>query len=904
MTNLWKRRFLYLTAAVGLALCATASAKDMVNIIKNSGFEGGMPEPWYITHRGDYKVIHDAAGANSGEYYAEFAWRKPPPQCYSALCAPRVVVYPGVTYEISVWAKGRGGINLWIVMTSKSVQFQGTDFGKKFHLNDKWQRISRLWTAPEGIHGANLFIRLGSGVASFDDASLAYDRDKFTPPEAETLEVVPMVKASDATFKLTLNGKPLDGPVKIVYGEQVIGIEAQATGDRPRLSGTIRFGDYVVKLDKRWRSGVLPANDAWQKLGYDDQNWQHVATNDDIWDADGLKSIALRRVVLWKSSRKEPWGDNQWLSMMRDRIYVPEGSAGAFVHIVPKREKIHATELVLHIEAPAFLTLLDRFEKATVWYSNYAYKKMYTESLQKDGVDYTHFKFIYDVPGKIPWKAYAPMYFKANEPIAKEKKYTFTFWREWNGNVTDVPAVLPLIATGPVNGRQCEYFHLSYNRPVLRHSGGNGTFSLAERYAMADTCIAAGMNVAWAGLGEERGVVDYFLNLKKRGVNLCYGANLGMNWPHLADDRESADSRALAAHPELQIKFYDGPKESFTSGLGLNFKEMIGKTMWCQEYLATEGKVFYDLMRPRFSKAREKLGDILYTMWDWEYRTFGWSCFCNRCKTAFGKFANVKDVINLSDENIVTKYPQQWIKFRIDQSARHQLSMMNFLKEYDILLTNWRPGGGIKCNDFDYTLLGDAYDYHFMGWPGAGLPYRAAGRSPDFNSGWKKLNPNVHLVAQTIVDYFPIDVIDERMFKIWTLNIALGTYGGGWFLWLDSLYPLPQSHGMSYFLGEATRLINSYEEFFKKRKHITKRFEQQGLTGKLNELIALEGPDGKEALVLLFNQNDSPAEVTVTVKDAAAGWTKVQQWEGKIFPNANKLTVTVPEKDVIALRYR
>jgi hypothetical protein len=149
----------------------------------------------------------------------------------------------------------------------------------------------------------------------------------------------------------------------------------------------------------------------------------------------------------------------------------------------------------------------------------------------------------------------------------------------------------------------------------------------------------------------------------------------------------------------------------------------------------------------------------------------------------------------------------------------------------------------------------------------------------------------------------PDHIIDERMFKIWTLNIALGTYGGGWVLWLDSMYPLPQSHGMSYFMGEATRLIDAYEEFFKKRKHISGKFEQQGLKGRLNELIALEGPDGKDALVLLFNQSDKSAEVTVTLKDVA-GWKTAQQWEGKKFDNAAKLSVTVPAKDVLALYYK
>jgi hypothetical protein len=197
--------------------------------------------------------------------------------------------------------------------------------------------------------------------------------------------------------------------------------------------------------------------------------------------------------------------------------------------------------------------------------------------------------------------------------------------------------------------------------------------------------------------------------------------------------------------------------------------------------------------------------------------------------------------------------------------------------------------------------VGDAYEYHVMGWPGGGLPLFGAGRDGGIGAPWKKMSPDIHLLGHTIVIEFPSVTIDERMFKIWTLNIALGTHGGGWLIWQEVAFN--QTHGQSYFMGEATRLINDFEEFFKKSKHIEKKFQQVGLKGRANELIALEGPGGKDALVLLFNQSDKPAEVTVTVKDAA-GWNTAQQWEGKKFDNAAKLTVTVPAKDVIAIRYK
>ena len=886
------------------AVCPVAFGRDMVNLVKNPGFDSGFPEPWYVYHRGDYKLVQDSKEARSGQFFATFAWRTHPKGGYCALCTPKMKVYPGVTYELGLWAKGRGGVNLWVIQTSKSGKFMGTDFGEKtWNPTGAWQHFKRTWKAPEGIAGAHLFVRIEEGtVASLDDVSFSYDRDKFTPPEAETIEVRPQVKASNADLKLYLNNKLFDGSKKALYGECVLAIEARATGADPRLSGAIRFGEHEVKLDKRWRAAPLPQGDAWRKVGFDDREWKPVSVaGDGAWDAGGAKAIALRRVVLWKSSRKDPWQENQWLVMMRDAMYVAEGSAGAFVFNVREPSKTPSKQLTMHIEAPAFLKLLDRDEQASHGLSNYRHKDMRTRTVERDGVNYIHYEFTYGIPDRSSYastyyKPSAPLYFQAAEKTAKDKKYTFTFWREANGNITDVPMALPLTVTGPVNGRQ-GYFHLTYSRPAVVHSGGFATYSIAERYALSDTLIDAGMNVAWVNsLRQERGVLDYYRSLKNRGVKLQWGFNYGMNWP-------GGGTKLLKEHPEFQAKFYEGSKDAFESKLGHRWHDMTGKEMWCQEYAAAGGKVFYDNLRPRIEEAKEKLGDILYTMWDWEYETFAWSCFCDRCKRAFRNYAGIPEGVELTDEVIVTKYPQKWIEFRLDQSARHQLAMMAFCKEYGVMLTNWHPGECVENPDFNYSLLGDSYEYHFMGWPGNELPLMGEGRRGEPGIAWKKLNPNIHLAGQTM-DAFASAVIDERMFKIWTLNMALGTHGGGWVIYLAAMSPFNQTHGRSYFMGEATRLIHEFEEFFKTSKHIEAKFQQIGLKGRANELIALESRDGKEALALLFNQGDAPAKVTVTVKDAAAGWTKVQQWEGAAFDNAAVVTVTVPAKDVVALHYK
>ena len=887
------------------------SAMDMVNILPNPGFESGLPGPWKEFNFGDYKLVRNADEAHSGEYYATFGWRRPGKGYVSTLESKACNVYPDITYEVGVWARGRGRFRFWIGGYTKSGQPATVDFKKYNNLTNEWKHYKVSWTPQGGVARGILFLDADVGlVANYDDATFSYDAEKFTPPEAEKLIVTPQVKVAGATFKLFLDGKPFDKPRNILYGEHVLAIEARATGDKPRLSGSIRFGEHVINLDKRWRARATMASNAWRDAGFDDREWKQVqGTDGGVWFPHDTKKILLRRVVLWKSQRAEPSRENQWVVLMRDRMFVAEDSAGGFVFIVNESpSKSPATELTMHIEVPAFLKLLDRKEGATFYTTNWLHKKLETSESERDGVKYIHYALTYDINKASHYWTYAPLYFKSDKKILLSDKYTFTFWREANKNITDVPMVIPITVTGPVNGRQCNFFHLTYDGSPACHQANALPYSKAERFELTKTLLDTGMNVMRFRIASTDWGQEYLRFVKKHKVQVWSQFNSGMVHPRQAKDApyegpHSVTHQTLDKHPEVQAVLYDGTKAAFEDSLGFTYEDHKGERMWCQEYVAQGGKIFIDSFRPIMEYDKKILGgDMLYVMWDWEYSTFALSCFCKRCKVAFSKFANVPDAPRLSPEQLVTSHPKKWIRFRLEQEARHLLSFAKFLKEYDVLLTNWHPGVSTTSGDFDYSNLGKAYEYHKMGWPGSDLPLFGAGRDGKLTEPWKKLNPDIHVVGMTITNTFWNHVIDERMFKIWTLNIALATHGGGWMLWQEVAWN--QTHGQSYFMGEATRLIDAYEEFFKKSKHIESKFQQQGLTGKANELIAIEGPDGKEALVLLFNQSDRPAEVTVTIKDAAAGWTKVQQWEGKIFPNATKLTVTVPEKDVIALLYR
>ena len=736
-------------------------------------------------------------------------------------------------------------------------------------------------------------------VMSLDDVVFGYDREVFTPPGEPTIRVVPQIEASHAQYELLLNGEPLQGPTDVVYGEYVLGIKARATGSDPRLSGAVLFADYRVGLDRRWRAAPMGADDGWARIGFDDRKWDRAAGEQGIWSKSGSDMAAFRRVVLCKSSRVQPWRQLQWQVMHRDRMFVAEGAADSFVIIVGPPSKTPSAEFELHVEAPAFMRLLDKKEQGSSSYANFHFSAFEAHSTVRDGAPYNHLVLRYQIP--VPYvKSYAPLYFKIDDRIAPEtrrKPLTFTFWREAGGNITDVPEVLPITVVGPINGRQCRQFNLEYNSPGVMHSGGFGTYSTAERYALADTLIKAGMNVAWVGsLSNRSGVLDYYLWLRARNVRLVWGFNFGMNYP-AAD----TDQPILRAHPEINGQPYRGDPAVFAQQYGLQLRDLEGRVLICQEICASGDRRFYDPLRPQIEEAIKKLGKIEYVFWDWEYDTLPYSTFNDLDKRAFERFSGIRGAFQMTDQEILSSHAEAWKAFRFDQTARHVRKMIEFCREYGTKLTVWHPGPGLDFADLRLSPVKDVYRHHFAGWPGSSLPLHGAGRSgmPGIDS-WSY--PDLKVTGQSIVDVFPSTVIDERMFKIWTVNMALATRSGGWVIWLDAYFAFNQTAGQSFFMGEATRLIHDHEPFFQ-GSHIEDRFQQEGLAGQSSGLVALQHPENPDALVLLFNEGDEPVTVTVTTEAAKHGWKRVSQWEGPTVDTAEQVAVSVPSKDVVALRY-
>ena len=122
-----------------------------------------------------------------------------------------------------------------------------------------------------------------------------------------------------------------------------------------------------------------------------------------------------------------------------------------------------------------------------------------------------------------------------------------------------------------------------------------------------------------------------------------------------------------------------------------------------------------------------------------------------------------------------------------------------------------------------------------------------------------------------------------------TLRI-LATLQGG----LDFQNPLVMVGGIKYYVGEATGFIAKYENLF----YYGKRNDKLAVSKEIAypDLLVLEH-DG-ERLVLLFNESETPKQVTVKSTGLLSGQKGKACYSGRTFDKPENITLTVPANDV------
>ena len=121
----------------------------------------------------------------------------------------------------------------------------------------------------------------------------------------------------------------------------------------------------------------------------------------------------------------------------------------------------------------------------------------------------------------------------------------------------------------------------------------------------------------------------------------------------------------------------------------------------CPEYFLNDQKFTNNMTKfltKKYSRIKAKAGD--YILLDYEpWRTMEW-CFCPQCRAKFSKKVNSNKV--LTANRIITKYPNEWVNFRIEQTAAINRKTAAMIKKIV---------PGIVMVDYDYPVKFDLQNY-------------------------------------------------------------------------------------------------------------------------------------------------------------------------------------------------
>ena len=127
----------------------------------------------------------------------------------------------------------------------------------------------------------------------------------------------------------------------------------------------------------------------------------------------------------------------------------------------------------------------------------------------------------------------------------------------------------------------------------------------------------------------------------------------------------------------------------------------LNKEHICPRFFLNNQK-FTDIMRKflidKYRKLKAKAGD--YVLLDYEpWRTMHW-CFCPECRKEFSRKNNYSKIFSANE--IISKYPEQWVNFRIAQTAAINRKTANIIKGIV---------PGMVIVDYDYPVKFNSPDY-------------------------------------------------------------------------------------------------------------------------------------------------------------------------------------------------
>ncbi|MEN6545733.1 MAG: carbohydrate-binding family 9-like protein [Armatimonadia bacterium] len=715
------------------------------------------------------------------------------------------------------------------------------------------------------------------------------------------------LQVRNASAKLLVNGETIaaqpgqPAQARIREGVTIFGIDAQAQGPNPGVKVRLA-GDPVT--DSRWRVSTQEAA-GWQAVEFDDNQWPLVALDAQgfMWAPGGAPRALLRQAVLWNAGHDGP---DRCLNPLIKEWGISEGAMENLALMLYSHFPFALDGYGFIVDVPAGTRLLDIMHESGRSQHNVRPTGVATETTEHDGRPYTRYRISQDksnvAPDRITGQFLPLLLEKWSGP---ERTTAWYYRRIAKGNFTELEQRIPVRVLPPINGRFCKNIMISQycSEPCSGYYPG-ARFSPEHHQQHLRQSFQAGFNT-WVGPAPATAE-----EVRKAGGRLIIWSNYPFYGMRNVQSRPGY--RWLQEHPEARARYFE---DSDT---------WEKRDQYCPSFVVGEGRAaFLAEVKACYQNMLDKLPGTSIIWSDWEEVAWdplhgspgagardgkGSWCFCDRCKGEFRKWANLPADAGLSDAAIFRDYKSQWDTFRcgldgkvaaIAKQASNELG-----KPY--LLYSWSSHTKL------WHALKGSIDLAFPGVPGneagsaSGQKYlddvavmfrdkvglsrdKVMGQEFAMGHGYARIvNPQTFLSKAD-------DYEDPRLQKREILRIV-ATLGGG----VDLCTSMDRVGGMLYWIGEATRILATYEDLF----HTGERDDSLAECDKLQYPDVLVLKRGGERLVLLFNEGDKPLQVRLRNKDLQAGQVATVFEAGVKSDAPAEMTVTIPEQDVAVVHIK
>lgn len=904
---------LIIAVMVGFAFTSLPLFSAPVELIENGGFEkveNGKPVRWRNIHAGELTSSNDAhTGKRSLKYIAfdskrghgEFGMEEKP---YP------IRLKPGVTCQISFWAKGKGWMKPILAQVSPFGRgmFIGSEFLPEYTLTNEWKKHEYTFKPTDKRLGfvCPFFYLSSGGEMLLDDFSMTFDPEEnpgvtLTEPSPE-MKLKISITARDAEFKF-FAGKvqiPVKDNLAVVTlseGLTPLCLEATATGKNPRIKISI---ENHPETNGRWK--VSSSSTAtWRNTEFDDKKWSMVESDPDdfMWNSDKNTNQAFfRQVIIWNQNH---YGPNRCLLPKMKALEFPK-DAMEVLHLAlysPLSRPLDDYNFILEI--PSQFELLDKFNYKRRWIMNNPAKKIVMERVKFVGKSFKRYVMSHPSSELLPDKTQWSLLPIRMIELPPEKNIEFRYHREANGNLTELTQTLPVKILPPINGRMPKKILVYYRSPT-----GYEYPPREKMHEMVAQDAKAGINACCMGLSSAWGEYWYkwrmnlYRDFRKNGMSLIlppssdfplnYGSNLKGHLPKYF--------QWLMNNPQAHCRY-------FNNNPAWGSKQSPYSKAYCNQYvLEKEGEAFWNVVEEEYRSLLKTAPDTIAIWIDWEFHHFkpdgtATHCFCDRCKKAFAKFAKIKNEDILSDETIVKKMRVQWQEFRDWQDGQIVQRIHKLCQKLGLPLIVYTGGS----NDGFWKACENRIDLPFAAYPG---------NTPADSYTQKHMDNLAKKFAKwgydkIIFQRFPFltntskngwleqsrswsGFLCARNWKTELLRMAATDHGG-----IDLSEGFARiTCGIHYYIGEATRIISEFEELF----YNGKRADNLASSEQIAYPNLLVLTKDNERLVLLFNESTETKTVTLVNKELLPGtFAQIYGLETTI-KNSSEMKVNIPPEDV------